>query len=363
MAATLAQRGLNRLRTAWRIALSEPPPVKPLNALATACNAVFDGDEVGYKKAIIIQAAGKAADVSLDALAMQKGVGAIGSWDAREFAKQTFVVWNREVQHPFAHSGDPYVSNPYRVARFDASQRTKRKRPAEYDATVHVLELLDTAGTPAIAFRNLVEVMRALRRYIADRDVEYPLPNRASLADTLQCASDFVSPRSGGARLQAVVFALFLSLQRAGLRYSDLRSRHVNASDTSSTAAGDVAFMLGDASTAVEVKDRSLDAGELASTIQKCRIAMVREVMFVIRAPNLLAADLPFSEFERMCAEQFSSGLNIYLEPFNQILTSVLAIIGEAGRREFLESVGMALAQQNADVTHRWAWAALVKSI
>lgn len=363
MATTLAQRGLKRLRGAWKIALLEPPPASPDIALAMACDAVFQGKEVGYRKAIIIQAAGKAADVTLDAQAMQKGNGTPGTWDAREFAKKVFVRWNIDAQNPFSHAPDPYISNPYRVPRFDEKVREQRKRPAEFDAAVRVMELLNHATTPAIAFRNLVAVMLALRRFLAGKTVEYPLPNRASLAQTMSCLDEFVAGKSGGTRLQAAVFGLFEALCSVGIRYADIRSRHVNAADASTTAAGDIGFEFAGAQSAVEVKDRALDTAELAATIQKCRIVGIREMIFVIRARRLFGADLSEAKFEEHRDEQFSSGLNLYIEPFERFAQSVLTIVGENGRRTFLEKVGAALDLQSADVTHRWAWAALVKSI
>lgn len=360
---TLAQRGLKRLIAAWQIALRDPAIAIRDPDLAAACDQVFLGTEGGYKKALVVQAAGKAADIALDAQAMQKGEGNPGSWDAREFAKQVFVPWNSQSHHPFAHSADPYVSNPYRVPRFDGSVRGKRKRPAEFDATITVLEHLNSATTPAAAFRNLVEVLQAYRRYIADRTVDYPLPNRASLADTSRCIDHFVSEKSGGTRLQAVVFALFEALQRAGMSYVQLRSRHVNTADASDAGAGDITFQIGSAAVAVEVKDRALDAAELDATIEKCRIAAIKEAVLVIRATKLLAADLSPADFAARRDSEFSSGLNLYLEAFETFYRNVLTILGEAGRRDFLESVGTALVVQNADVTHKWAWAALVKAI
>lgn len=157
-----AERGLELLRNAWRD-LNGGVGYEVDEAFGKLVDAVFDGSETGYKKAIIIQAAGKAADPALDAQAMQKGAGRDNSWDAREFAKQTFVRWNKEANEPFSHSGDPYVSNPYRVLRFDDSQRSQRKRPEEFDNTLLVLEHLNAAGTTERSYLNLVEVLNGLR--------------------------------------------------------------------------------------------------------------------------------------------------------------------------------------------------------
>jgi len=161
-----AETGLELLRKAWAIQMSDT--AESTSDLAKFVDDVFHGTEAGYKKAIIIQAAGKAADSLLDAQSMQKGEGAAGSWDAREFAKQSLVKWNLESNQPFSHSADPYVSNPYRIPRFDESQRSQRKKPAEFDAALAVLERLNATSDPLVAFGNLVETMHGLRRWIAD---------------------------------------------------------------------------------------------------------------------------------------------------------------------------------------------------
>jgi len=359
---SFAERGLQVLTEAWQIACDQENPASN-TALSLLVDKVFNGGETGYKKAIIIQAAGKAADLGIDAQAMQKGVGNARSWDAREFAKQTFVVWNQSANEPFAHSGDPYVSNPYRVPRFDESQRASRKRPLEFDNTLAVLEYANAAETEADAFANLVEMMLGLRRWIADKDVRYPLPKRISRGKCIEAVERYLDSRSGGTRLQAVVAALFSSLATAGLKIADVTAGHVNAADTTGQKAGDVTYSTAEASVAAEVKDRPLSKSELAASIDKARVADVTELMFVIRASSTLDRDLDESELEAICDSQFSSGLNLYVEPFEGFSKTVLTIIGENGRRRFLEEVGTALAVQNADIPHKWAWAKIVKEL
>jgi hypothetical protein len=362
MALSFSDRGTKLLTAAWELALAGNGSSIHDPRLAEACDRVFGGTESGYQKAIVIQAVGKAADPMLDAQAMQKGEGSNRSWDAREFAKQVFVPWNAKIGC-FAHAADPYVSNPYRVPRFDASVRSKRKKPLEFDNALAVLEILDAATTDSSAFENLVEVLYALRRFVAGRSVDYPLPSRASIVATMKCVEQFVAAKAGGARLQAVVYALFTALASQGLAYSDISSGHVNASDTGGRTAGDVSLRLGSSSVAIEVKDRSLTASELAATINKCRVAAVTEIVFVVRAAALVASDLQNGAYEAEAERQFSSGLNIYIEEFAPFAQTVLTLVGESGRRGFLEAVGTALAEQNADITHKWAWADLVKAI
>lgn len=363
MADSFAARGRSLLDKAWQIALESQGDFVTSRDLSAAADKVFSGSEAGYRKAIVIQAAGKAADPGLDAQAMQKGAGLERSWDAREFAKSAFVPWNRSAGEPFSHAADPYVSHPYRVPRFDSSVRGQRQKPLEFDAALDVLEQLETASDEAQAFENLVEVLYALRRFIAHRTVSYPLPNRASLTDTEACVGRFVTPKSGGARLQAIVYALFRALKSQGMSYSNITSRHVNASDTSSQSAGDISLEVDGIKFAMEVKDRPLSRAEFDAAIEKCRVAQIRELLFVVRANNLLETSFTDAEFDFESGRQFSSGLNIYIESFGALARTVLSLIGENGRRAFLEAVGQALSEQNADITHRWDWAAQVKAI
>ena len=358
---THAETGFRMLSRAWVV--PEPADSPHVSVLAGLVDAVFEGKEAGYKKAIVIQAAGKAADPGLDAQSMQRGEGALGSWDAREFAKQSFVKWNLAANQPFSHSADPYVSNPYRVPRFDESQRSQRKNKEEFDATLAVLKGLNETSDPAVAFANLVEVLHGLRRWIADKDVAYPLPNRASLQVVVAAVVKYLASKSGGTRLQAIVAALIKSLANAGFNITEVASAHVNSSDSSGQRAGDVTYFADGRISAIEVKDRALSRDELQASIDKARVASVTDLLFIIRARTALGSDLPSATLDQIIGRQFSSGLNLYFEEFEGFSRICLTLIGEAGRRVFIEEVGRSLSDQGADISHKWAWAAIVKGM
>ena len=357
-----AEIGLALLHELWRYVNDEDPlPADP--AFSSDIDRVFDGHETGYKKAIIIQAAGKAADPSLDAQAMQAGDGGEGKWDAREFAKKTFVIWNRTSGEPFSHTPDPYVSNPYRIPRFDQSQRSSRKRKDEFDATLRVLERVNGASDQGEARARLIDILLGLKRWIADKEVRYPLPQRASLSETLRSADEFLRRKSGGTRLQAIVDALVRTLAASGLQISDIGSGHVNAADSGIGQAGDINFSSETESFAVEVKDRRLSEDEFAASVNKARENDIRNLMFVVRSTKLLEANFGIEQFRLDCETQFSSGLNIYLESYADFARISLSLVGETGRRMFLEEVANSLTNQGADRTHKWTWAEIVKTL
>jgi hypothetical protein len=61
------QNGLTLLNAVWKEVIEADTPDAGDADLGSIIDAVLSGKEVGYKKAIIIQLAGKASDFSLDA--------------------------------------------------------------------------------------------------------------------------------------------------------------------------------------------------------------------------------------------------------------------------------------------------------
>ena len=361
-----AEAARNILDQLWLEVLSVELPASYFPGIADVVDAIFAGNEVGYRKAIIIQLAGKAANPSLDAQSMQKRDGTSGAWDAREFAKRVFVPWNASIGNPFGDSDDPYVSNQFRNPRFDASIRGSRRKVVVFDHVLSLLELANAADNQDEIEALLREVLLGLRRFIQGKSFSYPIPQRASLSDTHRILQAFLSESSGGARLQAVAHADFLSAADAGFNYSGLVSRHVNASDASSQASGDIAFTKGGRASAVEVKDRLLTTGQVAASVTKARVNEVTELIFLV---HRIGSEMVFESSEdavaseAIAAKEFSAGLNIYWEPYLRFSRTLLTLIGEDGRRSFLKYVGVSLEEQRADAKHRWAWSQLVSSM
>jgi hypothetical protein len=358
-------RASNILTRCWSTALEQVLVYSDPQDLQTDIDIVFGSTEVGYRKVIIIQIVGKAADPLIDAQSLQKGDGRQGNWDAREFAKRVFVRWNSSIGSPLGAAPDPYVSNNLRVPRLDDSVREKRKSKNAFDATVRILERANRAATVADIETLLVEILLGLRRFLNNRSFQYPLPNRSSLEDTLQCLARFLSIASGGTRFQAVAMAIFTELAEFGVQYEDIRSGHINSADAAVSGAGDIEFGLKQARIAVEAKDRALNFAEVEASVEKSRIAGITELIFVVnRSPTAIFH--PPSD-EALChaiaERQFSEGLNVYFEPFPELARAIFTLVGEVGRRRFLELVGEALEAQKADAQHRWAWGEAVRQI
>ncbi len=232
--------------------------------------------------------------------------------------------------------------------------------------TLSILERANGAQSVDEVVDLLRQVLFGLRRLLQGKTFDYPIPQRASLDATQNAVSRFLSVSSGGGRLQAVAHALFKGLSEAGFEYDNLVARHVNASDAAGRAPGDVSFSKAGRNTAVEVKDRLLTAAQVGASVTKARVAEVTELVFLVhgdRGERLFASDGDRLAAEGIALKEFSSGLNVYWESYLRLSRSLLVVLGEQGRRDFLKFVGLALEEQSVDAQHRWEWAKIVAEI
>lgn len=353
------------LQELWADLEAIPIEALPTGSISEAAFAAFEHKEIGWKYSIIIQVTGKAAEFSLDALCLQKRDGQPGLWDPREFAKRVIVPWHGGIGAPLGTSGDPYVNNIFRRPRFDETMREGRRSQDMFDIVKGILDEVQAAATPDEVRHYLKLILAQLRRYMAGKSFSYPIPQRVGLLDTLRCVTRYLDESSGGARLQAVAQGLVMALQVKGVGYEKIVSRHVNAADAASQSAGDVECFVGEDNVfTVEVKDRELTIAELEASIEKARLAKVRELLFFVhRKRGGPYAESDKDQIDAIVARQFALGLNIYIEKAEDFMRLGCTLLGEEGRKAFLESVGQALGEQGADPKHRWAWSQAVRGI
>jgi hypothetical protein len=335
----------------------------PVGVCESDVQSVLAGSEISWRYAIITQILGKAVDIRLDVLSLQEKDDSQGSWDAREFAKRVVVPWNDSLGGPLGSSKDPYVSNIFRHPRFGDEMRRDRRSPEQYDRTFRIVSAAAACGSSAEVRVLLREVLSGLRRWLQGKNPEYPIPLRASLKSTLDALSQFLQDRSGGSRLQAIIFALFKAVGETRGFYDSVRSSHVNAADAARERAGDVeCFRDGVNAITVEVKDSPIDREMVDASARKARLSEITELIIVSSSERPLK-DSEQGGVEVMIAREFSSGLNIYCASAMSILTACLSILGEEGRRVFLGGVGECLSEQNADYAHRIEWARIVRTL
>lgn len=60
---------------------------------------------------------------------------------------------------------------------------------------------------------------------------------------------------------------------------------------------------------------------------------------------------------------EFKSGQNVYVVNLFDFSLGILMLLGEEGRVEFLDRIGQELDRVNSPITHRRAWANLLKQV
>ena len=97
---------------------------------------------------------------------------------------------------------------------------------------------------------------------------------------------------------------------------------------------------------------------DVATAISKARRSNVTEVLF---AASSLEADTP--AISERAQREFGLGINIYRLEIESLLRVVLAIVGEAGRHQFLTLVGEELNDRVTQPVHKLAWRDLLRNI
>jgi hypothetical protein len=110
----------------------------------------------------------------------------------------------------------------------------------------------------------------------------------------------------------------------------------------------------------VELKDRSLTMTQLDSKLDVARTKRISEILFLAEQ-GIAGTDHP--KVQERIKSEFASGKNIYVSSFQDFSAGVLILLGEKGRVQFLSLVGEELDRVNSDITHRRAWAQLLRSV
>lgn len=205
------------LNSVWEEVSGIPIDALPTGEISNDVWEVLTHKQIGWKYSIIIQVSGKAANFAFDALCLQKGSGAPGMWDPREYAKSVVVEWNKAIGSPLGNSGDPYVSNMFRTPRFNDQMKNARRAPEMFDKVKGILEKVQASATPADVRAHLKILLAQLRKFLNGKTFDYPIPQRVSLEDTFLCVEKYINVSSGGARLQAVAQGLVMALGAKGL--------------------------------------------------------------------------------------------------------------------------------------------------
>lgn len=308
-----------------------------------------------YRYVLPTQLLAKAVDAALDCTCLQASRGGPGAFDARTVAHKVIVPFDQANERVLGGSAEPYVSNPLRVAEISAAHRSAQKNQSGWDDLCLVLDEVQNRSDAAFTLSGLRQVLTEIVKRLETVRVTFPVPGRISHSDCLQLIEAFLAQKSGGERFEAVTAALFDAIGRHFAAYAEVRRAKVTAADAASGMSGDIECLdaQGEIVLVIEPKDRQLTITQLKDKVPGLRENKISEAFFVagkgIRRENGEA-------IRELIDREFASGQNIYVTELVPLCTTLLALLGEKGRRTFLESIGRQL-HEHSDVHHRRAWA------
>lgn len=329
--------------------------------LCEAINRSINSQTKSYRYVLPTALMTKLADHSVDCHALQAGVGNEKAFDARSICKQVVVPFDHDHENVLGGSGDPYVNNPLRgPALSEQYISDKKDKPGWRDLCI-VADAIEKAQSPDFTKTVFMQVMAEIYHRMAVTTVTYPVPRRTSLDQCLDLASQFLEESSGGDRLLALSSALFITIGRSFQLWSDVRRANINVADTASGAVADLECVNDDDQIvmAVEVKDRTVTINQIKEKMVNLRAENVTEVLFLAQDG---VAKPDYDATRTLIEKEYNSGHNIYVFDFPAFAASSLALMGEAGRRQFLTLVGEELDRYMSDIKHRRAWASLLQN-
>jgi hypothetical protein len=312
-----------------------------------------------YRYVLPTQVLAKCADRSLNATCVQATSGLQGAFDARSVCHQVIVPFDIRNERVLGGSPEPYINNPIRVPTISAGSRADKKDKVGWDALCTVVDYVEGDGDPLTVLRYL---LIAIYERMSATKVTYGVPRRISIDQCGVLLAHYLAEGSGGDRALAVVAALLKTVgHRFGI-FADVRRGNINASDRASGQTADVECLDagGNLVLVAEVKDKALTLSHVEAKIPAIRSAGVSEVFFFLQQG---IADKSVEAIADLRTNEFASGQNIYIVEIEPFANTLLALLGEAGRREFLAAVGTELDANRSAIVHRRKWAGLLRSV
>jgi hypothetical protein len=313
-----------------------------------------------YRYVLPTQILCKCVNSRLDCRSLQALFKSPGAFDARSIAHEVVVPFDQENHQVLGGSAEPYVNNPLRCDSVTTRNRGRQKNKEDWDKLVDILEEVESSNDPSLARRVFDQILYVIYDMLDDVTVSYPVPNKVSLQNTLSIMKKFLATKSSGDRLEALATALFRVIGKNFRLFDEVRRQKVNAADVSSGMVADIeCWRKGKIVLIIEVKDRDLSLVQLDSKLSFARSRKINEIMFVAQ-DGIARADL--QRINDRIASEFVSGQNTYVVELLSFATSLLMILGESGRVDFLHDVGRELNRVGSPIPHRKDWAALLRA-
>ncbi|MCF8258010.1 MAG: restriction endonuclease, SacI family [Flavobacteriales bacterium] len=348
------------LRKEWKKVLDAAEDVTFHHGLDETLGTLLRSNTVSYRYPVITQLLAKCANPSLDCTCIQATREPVtkGNFDARSVCHEVVVPWEFENECPLGGSKEPYINNPLRVSEFSTSFGSKQKNKAHWNLLIELFTHVE--GHPKETLPALRQALMHVKAMQLEQRIDFPAPLRLSLLATLNAVREFLAQKSGGERLQLVCFALFSSMKERWGIFDEVHTAKINASDTAGRRPADVTCTKSNRTVlAIEVKDRDLSMELLESSIRNARLDNVSELMAFVKWKNAPA----IAPFDKRIQEEFGKGMNVYVVDSEEFLTLMLTMLGEDGRKVFVQEMCAGLEVMAVPFITKKEWARILSNI
>jgi len=306
--------------------------------LADKIRSIIRGKTISYRYALITQLLAKVLSPGINALALQKRAELRGSFDARSFCKNTVVVFEKEyLENILGGSHDPYVSKPLRheVISLDVTKEIKDKEGWRflYEVLKAVQDKNDVEYAKSVLKQALLEVRRLLIEASASGRVS--VSKSPTLTELNNVIGRFLAKPSGGARAQAIVYALLRVVNKRTSAFKDIKTAKSTVADSFSGRLADVECIGegGKIKVAISVTE-ILDAQKLKEELDK---SIQRGLDRLILVAHEIKHDPQFQEIMDSYVKNYK--IDIIVESITKFVDIFTTLLNDKMREEFILEV------------------------
>jgi hypothetical protein len=274
------EKGYEELEKLWREI--EGIDVKDLDKvtfiddsdLINKIRSIIRGETVSYRYALLTQLLAKVVDPNVNALALQKGAGIQGAFDARSFCKETVVKFERNyLENILGGSPDPYVSKPLRHKMISLDVIKEIRDKEGWKALYEILKKVEDKRDVEFARNVLKQALLEVRKLQAEvwASMQISISRSPTLTELVDAINKFLAKPSEGARVQAVVYALLRVINNRIKAFKDIKVAKSTVADKFAGKVTDIECISESGKVEIGVSvTELLDDNKLEEELNKC---------------------------------------------------------------------------------------------
>lgn len=315
---------------------------------------ILDGKAKTFKYILVNAALAKAANPDIHYRALQRQSTLEGAYDARSLGHDVLVPFEKLHGERLGGSNEPFVSKPARFPEVHPDNPTRNRDELEVLYTLLQKCEEHAAADKEYPLAFLREVLKAFQELDPRRVKFDPPPVRLSFEKCKRIIESFLEVSGGGERLVVVSAALLDAIISSFNGDMSLKAYPTNWADTYANTAGDIeAFLEEERMMAVEVKDKPLTESDIPHAIMKAKEFEITEYLIIVGAGISKGNE---DRIEDLIENYLDDGFNLYVWDFPKDVYSILKVVREDGRREFISRVGYYLNHISASMDSKTAW-------